>query len=289
MNINRNNYEKYFIDYLEGTLSKDDIYDLRVFLLFNQDLAELLDDIAKIKLTAPSVRYTRKENLKKDELHACKDYYAIAIAENSLSTQDISDIKHSSRKQEITKQAEVYRQLKLTPDTKIRYTRKSKLYHSAYRQLGYKYSSIAAILLLILTIAITVLKSDDIHPQATEITMVLPPAIEIPAIDRVLFIKEQSLPPLPCPKPVIPVQPTRIPVMTIQELPICGITPTSVQEAAKIRMSSPAFNSSELILTENAIAWKPSESKFLSNNLFSSMINTGKMIAEKLKNNIGKE
>ena len=31
------------------------------------------------------------------------------------------------------------------------------------------------------------------------------------------------------------------------------------------------------------------ESKFLSNNLFSSMINTGKMIAEKLKNNIGKE
>ena len=164
MNINRNNYEKYFIDYLEGTLSKDDIHDLRVFLLFNQDLAELLDDIAKIKLTAPSVRYTRKENLKKDELHACKDYYAIAIAENSLSTQDISDIKHSSRKQEITKQAEVYRQLKLTPDTKIRYTRKSKLYHSAYRQLGYKYSSIAAILLLILTIAITVLKSDDIHP-----------------------------------------------------------------------------------------------------------------------------
>ena len=219
MNINRNNYEKYFIDYLEGTLSKDDIHDLRVFLLFNQDLAELLDDIAKIKLTAPSVRYTRKENLKKDELHACKDYYAIAIAENSLSTQDISDIKHSSRKQEITKQAEVYRQLKLTPDTKIRYTRKSKLYHSAYRQLGYKYSSIAAILLLILTIAITVLKSDDIHPQATEITMVLPPAIEIPAIDRVLFIKEQSLPPLPCPKPVIPVQPTRIPVMTIQEYP----------------------------------------------------------------------
>jgi len=70
MNINRNNYEKYFIDYLEGTLSKDDIHDLRVFLLFNQDLAELLDDIAKIKLTAPSVRYTRKENLKKDELHA---------------------------------------------------------------------------------------------------------------------------------------------------------------------------------------------------------------------------
>lgn len=31
MNINRNNYEKYFIDYLECTLSKDDIHDLRVF------------------------------------------------------------------------------------------------------------------------------------------------------------------------------------------------------------------------------------------------------------------
>ena len=27
MNINRNNYEKYFIYYLEGTLSKDDIHD----------------------------------------------------------------------------------------------------------------------------------------------------------------------------------------------------------------------------------------------------------------------
>ena len=92
MNINRNNYEKYFIDYLEGTLSKDDIHDLRVFLLFNQDLAELLDDIAKIKLTAPSVRYTRKENLKKDELHACKDYYAIAIRSAHKIFQTLSTL-----------------------------------------------------------------------------------------------------------------------------------------------------------------------------------------------------
>ena len=63
MNINRNNYEKYFIDYLEGTLSKDDIHDLRVFLLFNQDLAELLDDIAKIKLTV------KKTSKKMNSMH----------------------------------------------------------------------------------------------------------------------------------------------------------------------------------------------------------------------------
>lgn len=289
MNINRNNYEKYFIDYLEGTLSKEDIYDFRAFLLLNQDLSELLDEVAEIKLTAPPIRYSRKENLKKDELHACKDYYAIAIAEDSLSTQDISDINHSSHKQEITEQAEIYRQLKLTPDMKIRYARKSRLYHSAYRRLGYKYSSIAAVLLLILTIAITIMKSGDIQPRVTEIAMVFPPAVEIPPMDRALSIKEQSFPPLPCPKPVIRVQPTRIPVITIHELPICGITPVPIQEPAKIRVSSPVFNSPELILTENAIAWKPSESKFLSNNIFSSMINTGKIIAEKLKNNTGKE
>lgn len=289
MNINRDNYEKYFIDSLEGTLSKEDIHDLRVFLLLNRDLSELLDDIAEIKLTAPSIRYTRKENLKKDELHACKDYYAIAIAEDSLNMQDISDISHSSHKQEIAEQAEVYRQLKLIPDTKICYSRKSKLYHPDYLQLWYKYGSIAAVLLFLLTIAIAVPRSGGIQPRTAEIAMILPPAIEIPPMDRILSVKEQSLPPLSCPKPVIPVRPTKVPVIIIQELPICGIPHTLVQEAPKIRLSTPAFDSPELILTENAIAWKPSESKFLNNNLFSSMINTGKMIAEKLKNNISKE
>jgi hypothetical protein len=50
MTINRNNYEIYFIDYLDGTLANGKVDDLLDFLRDNPDLAAELKGLEKIKL-----------------------------------------------------------------------------------------------------------------------------------------------------------------------------------------------------------------------------------------------
>lgn len=89
MNINRDNYESYFIDYLDGSLTPEQVGEVRAFLLLNEDLAEMLEDTDLVKLQIPHIKYSGKAALRKDELHACPDYYAIAAAENALTKEDI--------------------------------------------------------------------------------------------------------------------------------------------------------------------------------------------------------
>ena len=50
MKINRHNYEKFFIDHIDGALSAADESDLKVFLEQNTDLAEELEKIHSIML-----------------------------------------------------------------------------------------------------------------------------------------------------------------------------------------------------------------------------------------------
>lgn len=66
MDINRNNYEKYFLDFVEGNLSADEEKVVRSFLRFNPDLAGELDDFASVVLPESEVRYPFKEILKKE-------------------------------------------------------------------------------------------------------------------------------------------------------------------------------------------------------------------------------
>ena len=48
MNINRKNYEAYFIDFLDGNLSSEQMEELRSFLMLNPDLAGELDDVKMV-------------------------------------------------------------------------------------------------------------------------------------------------------------------------------------------------------------------------------------------------
>ena len=49
MKINRNNYEMYFIDYLDGVLSPDLVSELLLFLDENPDLKEELSDLDALR------------------------------------------------------------------------------------------------------------------------------------------------------------------------------------------------------------------------------------------------
>src|SRR5210317_1760781 len=67
MKINRNNYEMFFIDYLEGNLSDEEILLLNKFLDENADLKQELDDFENIKVEPVDSPLINKEGFKKKE------------------------------------------------------------------------------------------------------------------------------------------------------------------------------------------------------------------------------
>lgn len=66
--INLNNYEAYFLDYLEGNLSEKEQNDLAVFLNLHPELkAEMEEDFGEVTLVPVEAPFEQKEELKVDE------------------------------------------------------------------------------------------------------------------------------------------------------------------------------------------------------------------------------
>lgn len=91
MKINRDNYEMYFLDYTEGTLSPEQEEMLLRFLRFNQDLEEELNAFTLSKIQPEQIAYPGRDGLKKEfpesgtgVSEANFDMYCIAYLENDL-------------------------------------------------------------------------------------------------------------------------------------------------------------------------------------------------------------
>ena len=100
MNINRNNYERYFIDYLEGNLSGDEKEMLFRFLEKHADLAAELEGLEGMYLTPEPIEYPEKELLRKTyptsgELPSKErfDIFAIAYLEGDLHPEQKRDFE----------------------------------------------------------------------------------------------------------------------------------------------------------------------------------------------------
>ncbi len=63
--ITRNNYEVFFVDYIDGNLSENQMAEFKAFLLSNPDLAQELDFVSTIRLE-PAVGKFDKTTLKKE-------------------------------------------------------------------------------------------------------------------------------------------------------------------------------------------------------------------------------
>ena len=150
--ITRKNYEIYFIEYLDGTLSEAKAAELKTFLLLNPDLSALLEDTDKAKLKAPVLIYRKKNVLKKTEIQECPDYYAIATAETVLTPEENQQLGKRKSDQNFQKLVNTYRQFKVKPDKNIRFEKKKALYHKpAYGKLIIRISAAAAIVMLMIS------------------------------------------------------------------------------------------------------------------------------------------
>ena len=63
--ITRENYEIYFMEYMDGNLSAREQAEVEAFLLVHPDLRELLDGMDEVRLDVPAEVFGKKEEIKR--------------------------------------------------------------------------------------------------------------------------------------------------------------------------------------------------------------------------------
>ena len=132
MNINRKNYEAYFLDYIEGNLSATLKKELTIFLQQNPDLENELNDFQEYKLQAEEITFEPKAQLLKSVPVSQEiptfDKLCIARLEGDMSEEEkLLFDKRISNNEEEEKEFEKYRKTVLIPDFNQQFERKDKL------------------------------------------------------------------------------------------------------------------------------------------------------------------
>ncbi len=163
MKINRDNYEIYFVDFLEGELTAAQIKDLQDFLLLNPDLKKELDEMKNIFVTHPvndTQVFENKETLKKNIGDKVMingnniNEFLIAYLENDLKTEDAKRLEHFlSENPSYLTDLELLKKTYLKPDLDIVYNEKNKLKKKTAQRIvlwpAFTAVSVAASLVLI--------------------------------------------------------------------------------------------------------------------------------------------
>lgn len=153
MNINRENYEAFFIDYLDGILSEAGIVELEAFLLENPDLREELEGMEKIFLAPTDESFSLKENLKQVDLSSPVEegnfeFYCIAESEGDLTPDQVAELeKFVAQNPSRQKERDLIHRLKITPDPSIKFSDKERIKKSIFlisRPLIYRGIGVAA-------------------------------------------------------------------------------------------------------------------------------------------------
>lgn len=89
MNINKNNYESWFLDYHEGTLSAEGVAELFLFLEKYPEFKNEFESFAQITLPSSEEVFSSKDSLKKNTI-TVENYneYLIAELEGDLNLQE---------------------------------------------------------------------------------------------------------------------------------------------------------------------------------------------------------
>lgn len=152
MEINKNNYEAYFIDYLEGNLNENIVDNFIEFLQQNPELKEELSLLETVSVEPENISFNKKENLFKQKLDSEKEFDKAAIAnlEGDISESDKSEFEnyiadHNEKKRDII----LFGKTKLQPDKTIVFGNKRKLYRKSKQKVFLIWTTrIAAILII---------------------------------------------------------------------------------------------------------------------------------------------
>ncbi|NOZ46195.1 MAG: hypothetical protein GXO79_05370 [Chlorobi bacterium] len=137
MKINRNNYESFFLDYIEGNLSNDEIAELRVFISENRDLEDELKEFESFHIIPENLDFSEKENLKISFFSDIKitnenvAEFCIAFYENDLTPEKKLELEHFlNTHTEIRQDFLLFAKTKLKANQTVKFFDKSALLKS---------------------------------------------------------------------------------------------------------------------------------------------------------------
>jgi hypothetical protein len=130
MDINKHNYEAYFLDYHEGNLSEEEIGLLKSFLNENPALKEQLDDFDKVFLQPDErIAFPHKKKLKKeDSSHTVTEEHLIALLEGDSDKDEEDKIRKAiAADEDLAKEYSAYAQTISKPDLALNFPNKGSL------------------------------------------------------------------------------------------------------------------------------------------------------------------
>lgn len=140
--INIDNYEAFWVDYLDGKLKENDEERLFAFLESNPDISANLIDTDDFILPTPDVKYPAKSSLKAEFQI---ENLLIAKIENEINSEDDNFITEKIKTdKKVATAYSAYQKTILVPDTSIVFEGKRYLKKKEVIPL-YKYSAIAAV------------------------------------------------------------------------------------------------------------------------------------------------
>jgi len=152
MEINKNNYEAYFLDYLEGNLNENLVNDFIEFLQQNPYLKEELSLLESVSIEPENIPFNKKDNLFKQKLDSEKEFDKAAIAsiEGDISVSDKSEFEnYIAEHPEKNKDVALFGKTKLQPDETIVFSKKKKLYRHSKQKVFLMWTARVAAILII--------------------------------------------------------------------------------------------------------------------------------------------
>ena len=151
MNINRHNYEVFFLDHIEGRLSHEQEKELKEFLATNPDLASELDDFEPVYLDEKEkISFPGKSGIKKNEGELTPATQLIALMEGDLPMAEAADLnKQLQTDKYLAAQWALLQKTRLVPDLSIRMPGKNSLKRGGKVIHIWRYAVAAAAVLVI--------------------------------------------------------------------------------------------------------------------------------------------
>ena len=183
--INRHNYEEFFLDYLDGTLSSDQMNELEAFLIQNPDLKKELEEMDCPVLAQESI-FVERESLKEIPFKNSFDDFCIARLEGDLSVDnEIAFDLFLEKNESLKKESELYQKTILSPNEEVVYEKKDGLKKSDRKIAFWWYFSrvgVAASVLLLFSLWNIFYQYEEVNPEVQSISQARPEATKIAPI-----------------------------------------------------------------------------------------------------------
>jgi len=153
MNITRDNYEAFFLDYIEGNLEEARIDEFLDFLEMNPDLKEELHLFENIQLPEDLSKFSGKEQLYRspEEAKTSIEAKTIAYLEGDLDKEESSLFEtYLAAHPELLKDYQLFAKTKLKPEPGLIFKGKNKLYKKSAAVVFMNWTARAAAVIVLL-------------------------------------------------------------------------------------------------------------------------------------------